>query len=164
MTVVTGDDNARNVPERAFAAPTRECWSARAGQHKGRGGLILLGAIIALASLGAGWALDGLLWGWLSLVFLLLANGRYFTPGRYRVDDYGVSAAWGPFRSEKPWAHYQRWGADRHAAFLSPYAGPKALESFRSETLYFADNRERVVAIIETHLGSPAAATRKEHP
>ena len=161
MIVLEGKDNARDTLARESDKPSRVCWAARAGRQKGRGGLMSLGAIIILASFCAGWALEGALWGWLSLLFLLLANGRYFTPSRYRMDEDGVSVVWGPFRSDKPWSHYKRWGADRNAAFLSPYATPKALESFRGATLYFADNRERVVALIETHMGPPVGEARR---
>jgi hypothetical protein len=114
---------------------------------------ILLGLSIIFASALAGIAF-GLFYGFLSAILLPLSVSKYFVTLMFELDEFGVKTQTGFYKKQRPWSYYARYRADKTGVFLSPFASPSKLDSFRGDYLHFNEevNHESVVAFIRAHL------------
>lgn len=116
---------------------------------------LLLPLFIAAFSLAALRLLEGWGYGVVSAVVLLGATLRYFVPTTYELDRRGV---WRRGRSGRtllrPWSEVR--GVYRHpdGIFLTPFARPSRLDSFRGVYLRYAGNRAEVEAFVRRRVGA----------
>lgn len=111
--------------------------------------IILVAAVI-------GWAvvLTLLSWGsWLYAVFcgllLVSAISEYWLPISYRITERGVYSRNFLSLRHLPWAQVRKCYQDGHGIKLSPLPRRSRLETFRGIYLWFADNKDQVIAAVE---------------
>ena len=114
----------------------------------------LLFAFIAVTVLIS--SLLALFYGVLAMVLLFILLGPYFLPSRMEVSDAGVKKFFFLFNRDRAWSVYKRFVAQKDGVFLSTFAAPSRLDSFRGDFLRFtrATDRERVMALVTKHVGA----------
>ena len=115
----------------------------------------LLLAIVAATAALAAW--QGWFYGLLAVVLQFILLGPYFLPCRFEISQRGVKKRFFLFSRERPWSQYKRYVSQRDGVFLSTFAAPSRLDSFRGDFVRFsrATDRERVMALVRANVGTP---------
>lgn len=113
--------------------------------------LIILGAPAPVAL-----AFETPAFGFLTAVLLTASMSRYFAPTRYALLQEHVLIAHLGARRTTPWCRFRRRAVLPDGVFLSPFARPHRLDPFRGCFLRFHDNRDEVIAYVETRLADAA--------
>lgn len=116
------------------------------------GAALLAGAVILALSALAAFAMHSLWWGIFSALFLFIALERFFLPSEFSIDDGGIVAQYGLSRRTCRWRDIRRFLHDRRGGYLSTRARGSALDAFRGVHLLFGQDRDAVVARIESCL------------
>ena len=90
-------------------------------------------------------------YGLLAGVLLGASLGRYFVPTRFELDAEGVIVRFLGQTRRVPWGAVRRVAVGREGVFLSPFAEPSRLDSFRGTLLRFAGNGDEVVSFVQRH-------------
>jgi hypothetical protein len=111
--------------------------------------IAIIAGVVAMVVDAFGHALYGLV----SLMVLTLSLARYFFPTRYALDEEGcqVQALLG-FVRRYPWTQFRRADVHREGIFLSPFARPSRLDTFRGTFLKFHQNRDEVLYFVRRHV------------
>ncbi|GAB4154013.1 MAG: hypothetical protein Tsb009_30570 [Planctomycetaceae bacterium] len=117
----------------------------------------MLAAVLALVVIaGLAWLSADLMqnywWGIFSAAFLIVMLGRFFLPSYYSLDDEGISVRNLLGSTRFRWSDVRCFRHDAQGGFLSTRRRPSLLDSFRGIHLQFRENRDAVVARIQTSL------------
>ncbi|MCC7262069.1 MAG: hypothetical protein IT369_06045 [Candidatus Latescibacteria bacterium] len=115
-----------------------------------------LGGVVAGVAAVAALSFEGVEYGLLSLGVLLASLSSYFCPTHYQLDEAGVQVRHLGRSRQRPWAQFCRIDRCREGVFLSPFARPSRLDSFRGCLLRSPRDPERVRHFAQRHVG-PAA-------
>lgn len=91
-------------------------------------------------------------YGLLSLCILVGSLASYFFPSHYTLDDAGISRALLGRRSTRSWSEFRRVDMRDNGLFLSTFARPSRLDSFRGVFLPFHKNRDQVVYYVQRYV------------
>jgi len=116
---------------------------------------LFLLAIIAVMAVLASFQ-GGLFLGALALLLVLILMGPYFLPCRFEISDRGVKKWFPLFNRDRPWSVYKRYVPQKDGVFLSTFAAPSRLDSFRGDFIRFSagTDRQRVMDLVRKHLGA----------
>ena len=90
----------------------------------------LAAAILAFS--GLAWvAFEGLLYGAIALAVLTGSMSRFLLPTSYEIGTAGIAVSHLFRRRLRPWEEVRRVEVRRDGLFLSPFARPNRLDSFR---------------------------------
>jgi hypothetical protein len=138
-----------------------------------RPGAALAAALVILAASGAAYLFMGHpVWSpvaaALALIVLTLSLQRFFFPGRFEVDDRGVTARWLVTSQFIGWGQARRFAHDDRSGLLSRRARPSRLDAYARAGVHLLlprdpQARAEVVAMIERKLQSPALAPGSAH-
>jgi len=109
-------------------------------------------AVILAVSATAAISFQNLGYGLLSAVLLGAAMLRYFVPTRLSLGPDGAQVVHLGRRRKMAWSEVRAVRVLSDGVFLSPFARPSRLESFRGCFLACGANREEVIAFVRTHL------------
>jgi len=114
----------------------------------------LVAAIAGVSALAA-LSLEGVVYGLVSAVVLALSMARYFLPTRYTADGAGVSLGLFTPR-QRPWQSFARVEQRPDGLFLSPFARPTRLDSYRGVYLRFGPEADgpALEALAQSRVGS----------
>lgn len=100
----------------------------------------------------------------LALVVMLGSLAKFYFPTSYQLTDEAIRVKTTTTTIIKSWSQYRSFYPDKNGVLLSPFAEPSRLENFRGLYLMFSDNRDEVIAFVQTHFGRkpPAGATTEE--
>lgn len=90
----------------------------------------LVGAILAFSALAAA-AFEGLLYGAIALAVLSGSMSRFLLPTSYEIDSSGISVSHLFRRRLRAWVEVRRIEVRKDGLFLSPFARPSRLDSYR---------------------------------
>ena len=113
--------------------------------------LTILGLSILVAI-----AFEAPAFGFLSAVLLTASMSRYFLPTRYALQESHILIAHVGARRTIPWSRIRRHTVAPDGVFLSPFASPHRLDPFRGCFLRLHDNRDEVIAYVQTRLSDAA--------
>lgn len=113
------------------------------------------GAVATVAALAA-LSFEGIVYGLISVGVLLVSLSSYFWPTHYQLDEAGVQVRHLGRSRQQPWAQFRRIDRCREGVFLSPFAQPSRLDSFRGCLLRAPRDPEAVRHFAQRHVG-PAA-------
>ncbi|MDA0712166.1 MAG: hypothetical protein O3B73_18355 [bacterium] len=108
--------------------------------------------LIVSISLLIGWSFQSRTFSWLSCACLGLSMSRYFFPTQYTVRSSGLLIAHLGIRRNLEWPKFAR--VDRHpnGIFLSPYAHPHRLDTFRGQFLKTGHQTSEILHAVQQHL------------
>ena len=110
---------------------------------------LLLSAIIFLAGVTAGLAMQNLWWGVVGMMLLLLTMWNYYLPQQFVIDSEGVRKKSLFGLEKRPWKEIRSIYTDRYGVLLSPFNKPSRLAKFRGLSVQFSHgNREKVLDLI----------------
>lgn len=114
--------------------------------------LSLVGIIVASAVIMA-ISLEGLAYGVIALVALIVATLGYLLPTRYVVDATGIACRQLVWR-RRPWTSFRRAVHQPDGIFLGPMRKPSRLDAFRGLFLRFGPGAdvERIDALVQAHV------------
>ncbi len=115
-----------------------------------------LGGAVAVVSVGAALSFEGVEYGLLSLAVLVASLSSYFFPTHYQLGEAGVKVRHLGRNRLWPWGQFCRIDRCREGIFLSPFARPSRLDSFRGCLLRAPQDPEAVRSFAQRHVG-PAA-------
>jgi hypothetical protein len=133
-------------------APAPLSWKAHPLIDESRSRSTLLCALIAGCSLAAGLSFEGLAYGLIALVVLLLSLSRYLLPTRYSLDEKGVEISHLGRRQACPWTQLRRLDIHENGIFLSPFTRASRLDSFRGYFLRFGREKNSIIDFARTHV------------
>jgi hypothetical protein len=140
------------MAEEPAADRSARCWTVHPLAEEPWTRTAALVLAVAGTSAAAAVGFEGLGYGMVSLGVLSASLSRYWLPTRYRLDDQGAWVVHLGLRRHWPWASIRRVEILRHGVFLSPFARPSRLDSFRGCYLRCGANREEVAGFAEDHL------------
>ena len=108
---------------------------------------LLVGVTIAACVL-VGVAFGGAWYGVVAVVLLAVALGRYFLPTWFEVNESGVAVRFCGQTRHMNWSKVGRIIVQEAGVFVSPFAMPSRLDSFRGVFLRFTGNADEVVAFV----------------
>ena len=114
----------------------------------------VLGGVVAVLAAGVAWSFEGLGYGLFSLGVLLTSLSSYFCPTHYLLDEQGVQVQHLGHRRQRPWRQFCRIDRCREGIFLSPFAYPNRLDSFRGCLLRAPRDPEAVRHFAQSHVCS----------
>jgi hypothetical protein len=112
--------------------------------------------VVVAVSAGAALSFEGLEYGLLSLAVLLVSLSSYFFPTHYQLGEAGVQVRHLGRSRLWPWAQFCRIDRCPEGIFLSPFARPSRLDSFRGCLLRAPRDPEAVRHFAQRHVGSAA--------
>ncbi|MCG3181272.1 MAG: hypothetical protein BIFFINMI_03651 [Phycisphaerae bacterium] len=115
---------------------------------------LLVGLIVLTAVIGA---LQAAFLGGLALLLMFILLGPYFLPCRYELTERGMKKFFFMFNRDRTWDTYKRYVIQRDGVFLSTYATPSRLDSFRGDFVRFGPgaDRDAVIDLIRRRVGTP---------
>ena len=114
-------------------------------------------ALIAAASLAAGYGFQSLLLGLLAAALLIASVSDYLFPLSFTLSDEAAEARGPLHRRRIPWPQVRRVARDDLGVKLSPLPQPSRLDAFRGIYLWFEDNADDVMAFVVHHTKAEAA-------
>lgn len=108
---------------------------------------LLVGVAIGVCVLAA-IALGRIGYGLLAAVMLAVSLGRYFLPTRFELSASGVSVRFCGQTRQMNWSTVGRVVVQEAGIFISPFAAPSRLDSFRGVFVRFADNADEVITFV----------------
>jgi hypothetical protein len=102
-------------------------------RQRGRG-VAALAVVLATLVLVHAWARSPLLTA-LGALLLLVSVWPFYVPVRYRLDDAGVEADYGPWRRRWAWDRFRAFVPQADGAVLTPFVRPHPLERWRAVLL-----------------------------
>ena len=133
-------------------APAFLSWKAHPLIDESRPRSTLLCALIAGCSIAAALSFEGLAYGLIALVVLILSLSRYLLPTRYSLDEKGVEITHLGRRQERPWTQFRRLDIHEDGIFLSPFTRTSRLDSFRGYFLRFGPEKNSIIDFARTHV------------
>jgi len=106
-------------------------------------------------SVAVGVAFGGVGYGLLATGLLAVALARYYLPTAFRLDADGAAVRFCGQTRRLRWAQVRRVVAQRGGVFLSPFAAPSRLDSFRGMFLRFAGNGDEVTGFVRDNVEGP---------
>jgi cell division protein FtsW (lipid II flippase) len=100
----------------------------------------------------------------LALVVLLMSLAKFYMPTSFKFTPTKVYVKTTTQTLAKDWSQYRTFYADRNGVLLSPFAGPSRLENFRGLYLMFEANRDQVLEIVKSRIGTTTPAQRIDSP
>jgi len=114
-------------------------------------------ALIAAASLAAGFGFQSLLLGLLAAALLIASVSDYLFPLTFTLTHEAAEARGPLHRRRLLWAQVRRVSRDDLGLKLSPLPHPSRLDAFRGIYLWFEDNADDVMAFVAHHVKAEAA-------
>jgi hypothetical protein len=105
-------------------------------------------AVFVGASALVGFAFGDLWYGLVAAVLLAAASGRFFLPTRFELDATGVGVRFCGQTRQMGWSRVGRIIVQEAGVFVSPFAKPSRLDSFRGVFLRFTGNADEVVTFV----------------
>lgn len=112
--------------------------------------IILFVVVVAVLSFGH------YLYGIFSLVVLVASLSKYLFPSYYTLDHTGFQCRHLGRLHARQWTQFRRIDTRPNGLFLSPFARPSRLDSFRGFFLPFHQNRDAVVYYVRDHVNTRA--------
>lgn len=128
------------------------CWKVHPLRQERAGKSILLVVIVGAVSWVAAFSFGHFAYGLLSLSILIFSLAHYFFPSRYSLDETGVSRTLLGHQTRRVWAEFRRVDARSNGLFLSPFARPSRLDSFRGLFLPFHKRGDQVVYYVQQYV------------
>jgi len=129
-------------------AGERLCWRSFPLADDYPRSLLLVAAVVAICVVAAV-VFGGAGYGLIALALLALSLGRYFVPTDYELDAEGATIRLLGQARRVAWPEVRRVSVGRQGVFLSPFARPSRLDSFRGALLRFAGNADEVVSFVQ---------------
>ncbi len=123
---------------------------------------VAVSVFVIVVAVAVFYATDSRAFAVLALVILLLSLAKFYFPTRFQLTDETVTVKTTTQTLVKPWSQYRSYYPDKNGVLLSPFPEPSRLENFRGLYLMFADNRDEVIAFVDTHVGRKAPAPESE--
>ncbi|HUU55468.1 MAG TPA: hypothetical protein VMY87_11170 [Armatimonadota bacterium] len=114
-------------------------------------------AVIAAASLAAGFGFQSVLLGLLAAALLIASVSDYLFPLTFTLTNEAAEARGPLHRRRLVWSRVRRVARDDLGVKLSPLLQPSRLDAFRGIYLWFEDNADDVMAFIAHHVQAEAA-------
>lgn len=95
-----------------------------------------------------GVAFGGIGYGLLAAGMLAVALGRYFLPTRFELSESGVTVRFCGQTRHMDWSDVGRVVVQEAGVFVSPFAAPSRLDSFRGVFVRFVGNGDEVVTFV----------------
>jgi hypothetical protein len=124
-------------------------------------------AVILAAAAGAHLFMGHAVWSWVAagLAALLLTASlqRFFFPGRFELDERGITARWLMSSQFIPWSEVRRFVRDERGAFLSRRLRPSRLDGLGRHGMHILlprdpEARAPIVALIDRQMHAAAMA------
>ena len=128
------------------------CWEVHPLRQEKASKSLLLIVIVATVSWSVAYSFDHFGYGLLSLCVIVFSLAHYFFPSRYRLDKTGVSRDLLGLQIRRSWTDFRRVDTRSNGLFLSPFARPSRLDSFRGLFLPFHAERDQVVYYVQQHV------------
>ena len=112
--------------------------------------VLLVLTILGVAFI-VGVSFQSISFAFLSLVLLTAAMTRYFFTTRYVLDDRGFTIAHIGTRRQYLWTNFRRAARHRDGVFLSPFAKPHRLDTFRGQFLR-SKNPAEIYHVVQKHI------------
>ena len=128
------------------------CWEVHPLRQEKVSKSVSLIVIVATVSWSTAYSFGNFGYGLLSLCVLVLSLAHYFFPSRYRLDETGVSRDLLGRQTRRAWTEFRRVDARSNGLFLSPFARPSRLDSFRGLFLPFHAEGDQVVYYVQQHV------------
>jgi len=91
-------------------------------------------------------------WAVFSFVILFGSLARFFLPSSYILTPQEVKSTFLGISRKYPWSSFRAVHTTRGGLFLSPYATPNRLESFRGMLLLCGKNKSEVLDFAKRHI------------
>ncbi len=91
-------------------------------------------------------------WAVFSFVILLCSLARFFLPSSYVLTSQEVKSVFLGIARKQPWSSFRAVHMTRGGVFLSPFAVPNRLESFRGLLLLCGKNKTEVLDFARRHI------------
>ena len=128
------------------------CWEVHPLRQEKASKSLSLIVIVATVSWSTAYSFGHFGYGLLSLCVLILSMAHYFFPSRYKLDEIGVSRDILGRQTRRVWTEFRRLDARSNGLFLSPFARPSRLDSFRGFFLPFHAEGDQVVYYVQQHV------------
>ena len=128
------------------------CWEVHPLRQEKASKSLSLIVIVATVSWATAYSFGHFGYGLLSLCVLVLSMAHYFFPSRYKLDEIGVSRDILGRQTRRVWTDFRRVDARSNGLFLSPFARPSRLDSFRGFFLPFHAEGDLVVYYVQQHV------------
>jgi len=113
---------------------------------------VFVASAIILLSLASGWYAGAPL-GVLAVLLLSGSLWPFFMPTTYRFTTEGIEQQRWPTTQKRSWSYFRRFDVDPRGILMSPFKTPSRLDPFRGMYLLTANDREELIAIIESKVG-----------
>ena len=124
-----GEAAAATPAEGSHAAVLR--WSAHPLVQEPWPKSLALGLVIAASAVAAAVGLEGFFYGALALLVLCASMSSYLVPTRCELNASGIVISNLLWRRQRRWSEIRRLDVHRDGFFLSPFAAPHRLDSYR---------------------------------
>jgi hypothetical protein len=128
------------------------CWEVHPLRQEKASKSLSLIVIVATVSWSTAYSFGHFGYGLLSLCVLVLSMAHYFFPSRYKLDEIGVSRDILGRQTRRMWTEFRRVDTRSNGLFLSPFARPSRLDSFRGFFLPFHAEGDQVVYYVQQHV------------
>ena len=128
------------------------CWEVHPLRQEKASKSLSLIVIVATVSWSTAYSFGHFGYGLLSLCVLVLSMAHYFFPSRYKLDEIGVSRDILGRQTRRVWTEFRRVDTRSNGLFLSPFARPSRLDSFRGFFLPFHAEGDQVVYYVQQHV------------
>jgi len=91
-------------------------------------------------------------WAVFSFVILFCSLARFFLPSSYTLNSQEVKSTFLGISRKHPWSSFRAVHKTRGGVFLSPFATPNRLESFRGIHLLCGKNKHEVLDFAGRHI------------
>ena len=112
---------------------------------------VLLVLIILGVAFIVGVSFQSITFALLSVVLLTAAMTRYFFPTRYVLDDRGFTISHIGTHRQYSWTNFRRAARHPDGIFLSPFAKPHRLDTFRGQFLR-SKNPAEIYHVVQKHI------------
>ena len=148
------DDTSSHLchDNQALLPPTEIRWIVHPFVQESKCKSILLILIVLGFGVLVSISFEGNIYGFLTVILLVISLSRYFFPTRFALDPIGITVSHLASRRQMAWSRLKRSVVTPDGIFLSPFSAPHRLDSFRGFYLRFSGNREEVVAFVQHHV------------
>ena len=88
----------------------------------------------------------------LALVVLFMSLAKFYMPTAFKLTDKEIIIKSTTQTVKKEWSMFRSFYPDKNGVLLSPFVRPSRMENFRGMFLMFNDNRDEVIAFVESHI------------
>jgi len=118
--------------------------------HKARSVFGLV--IIILTAVVIFWASDNnFFFGFIALVLMFYASGRFYFPTNYYADEIGIGEKFLGYSRTRKWGEFKRVDIGENAVFLSPYEKKRRMDSFRGLFVPVPDDKTKEFILNEVY-------------